>query len=175
MGDSPHCFLNDNCRKLNRIIFLGKQPTNIMKQKPSKVQAQDCIGKTLQQRTVKLTATHHQLQQEIVEGKRVETALKTSSKRNVRLLRESLQLQQGLRKLTHQVLRVQEDDRKHLSHELQDEIAQALLGINVRLLDLKQKALVDTRGLKQAITSTQRLVAKTAQSILRVAHKLGRT
>jgi len=173
MGDSPHYFLNDNCRKVHRIIFLREQPTNIMKQKPSRDQARDRIGKTLQQHTVKLTATHHQLQQEIMEGKRVETVLKSSGKRNVRLLRESLQLQQGLRKLTHQVLRVQEDDRTHLSHELQDEIAQALLGINVRLLDLKQQALVNTKGLKQAITSTQRLVARTARSILRVARKLG--
>ena len=55
-------------------------------------------------------------------------------------LEESLQLQKRLRQLTHRVLVAQEDDRKNISRELQDEIAQTLLGINVRLLSLKQQA-----------------------------------
>jgi len=43
-------------------------------------------------------------------------------------LKDSLQLQEELRQLTHQVLAAQEEERKKISHELQDEIAQTLLG-----------------------------------------------
>jgi signal transduction histidine kinase len=76
-----------------------------------------------------------------------------------------------LRQLTHQVLAAQEDERHKISHELQDEIAQTLLGINVRLLSLKQEARSNTRGLKNEIASTQRLVAKSAQSVRQAARK----
>ena len=80
-------------------------------------------------------------------------------------------MQEGLRQLTHQVLAAQEDERKKISLELQDEIAQTLLGINVRLLSLKQEARSNTKGLKNEIASTQRLVVKSAQSVRRVARE----
>ncbi len=132
------------------------------------------LRKTLRERTAKLAAAKHELQQGIILRKSVETTLKSNNEHYARLLKESLQLQEQLRKLTHQVLRVQEEDRKHLSHELQDEIAQSLLGINVRLLSLKEEARSNTKGLKQEITSTQHLVAKSVRSVRRVARKFGR-
>jgi signal transduction histidine kinase len=89
-------------------------------------------------------------------------------------LKESLQLQEGLRQLTHQVLAAQEDERKKISRELQDEIAQTLLGINVRLLSLKQEARTNTKGLKNEIASTQRLVVKSAKSVRRPPVNSGR-
>ena len=61
-------------------------------------------------------------------------------------LKASLQLQKHLRQLTHRVLVAQEDERLKLSHELRDEIAQTLLGINVRLLLLKQAARSKAKG-----------------------------
>ena len=131
------------------------------------------LRQTLRERTAKLAATKRELQQGILQRKKVENALKTSHTHSARMLKESLQLQEGLRKLTHQVLRVQEEDRKHLSHKLQDEIAQALLGINVRLLSLKERARGNSKGLKQEITSTQRLVARSARSVQRVARRFG--
>lgn len=67
----------------------------------------------------------------------------------------------------------QEDERKSISRELQDEIAQTLLGINVRLLSLKQHARNSTNGFKKEIASTQRLVLKSAQSVRRVAREIG--
>jgi two-component system sensor histidine kinase DegS len=87
-------------------------------------------------------------------------------------LEESLELQKCLRQLTHRVLAAQEDERKKLSHELQDEIAQILLGINVRLLSLKQGARNNTKGLKKEIASAQRLVVKSAKSVRRFAREL---
>lgn len=172
-GDFPLWRLKANCLTLSGRIFNRDQTPYIMKQRPPGDQVQNRISKTLRQHAARLASTKRQLQKKIRERQRVEATLKTSGERYARLLKESLQLQQGLRKLTHQILRLQEADRKQLSHELQDEIAQALLGINVRLLALKQKAHVNTKDLKQEITSTQRLVARSARAVRQVARKLG--
>jgi signal transduction histidine kinase len=131
------------------------------------------LNETLGRRTVELAATHRQLQRGILRRKSVEAALKISGLHYAKLLKDSLQLQEGLRQLTHQVLASQEEERKKISRELQDEIAQTLLGINVRLLTLKQEARTNTRGLKNEIASTQRLVLKSAKSVRRVAREFG--
>ena len=127
------------------------------------------LNETLDRRTTELAATNRQLQRGILRRRSVEAALRKSGIYYVRLLKDSLLLQEGLRQLTHRVLAAQEDERQKISRELQDEISQTLLGINVRLLSLKQEARVNTKGLKNEIASTQRLVAKSAQSARRVA------
>jgi len=132
------------------------------------------LNETLGRRTTELAATNRQLQHGILRRKSVEAALKQSGEHYTRLLRDSLQLQERLRQLTHQVLMAQEDERKKISRELQDEIAQSLLGINVRLLSLKQGARVNTKGLRNEIASTRRLVVKSARSVRRVARGFGR-
>jgi signal transduction histidine kinase len=127
------------------------------------------LNETLNRRTLELGATNRQLQRGIIRRKSVEAALKKSGEHYTKLLKDSLQLQKGLRQLTHQLLASQEEERKKISLELQNEIAQTLLGINVRLLSLKQEARLNSRGLKNEIASTQRLLAKSAQSVRRVA------
>jgi signal transduction histidine kinase len=129
------------------------------------------LNEALGQRTAELATTNRQLKRGIVRRKSVEAALKKSGEHYAKLLKDSLQLQESLRQLTHQVLAAQEDERKKLSTELQDEIAQTLLGINVRLLSLKHEARSNTKGLKNEIASTQRLVAKSARSVRRVARE----
>jgi signal transduction histidine kinase len=131
------------------------------------------LNGTLDRRTAELATTNRQLQRGIVRRKSVEAALKKSGQHYGKLLKESLQLQQDLRQLTHQVLLAQEDERKKISRKLQNEIAQTLLGINVRLLSLKQEARSNTKGLKNEIASTQRLVVKSAKSVRLVARGLG--
>jgi signal transduction histidine kinase len=138
----------------------------------SKIQLQR-LNETLVRRTLKLAATSRQLQRGVVRRKCVEAALKVSGKHYAKLLKDSLQLQEDLRKLTHQVLVAQEDERKKISHELQDEVAQTLLGINVHLVSLKQAARNNTQGLKNEIASTQRLVVKSARSVRRAAREFG--
>lgn len=66
----------------------------------------------------------------------------------------------------------QEDERSKISRELQNEIVQTLLGINVRLLMLKNGAMSNTQGLKKEIASTERLVKQSVRSINRFAHDL---
>jgi signal transduction histidine kinase len=127
------------------------------------------LNDLLNRRTAELAVANRQLQRGIARRKGVETALKISGAHYAKLLKDSLQLQEGLRQLTHRVLAAQEDERKKISCELQDEIAQTLLGINVRLLSLKREARSNTKGLKNEIASTQRLVVKSARSVRRVA------
>jgi signal transduction histidine kinase len=79
-----------------------------------------------------------------------------------------------LRHLTHQLLLAQEAKRTKLSRELHDEIAQTLLGINVRLLTLKKEATATTKGFKKEIASTQRLVGKSAKTISRFTRGYGK-
>jgi signal transduction histidine kinase len=131
------------------------------------------LNETLGRRTAELAVTHRQLRRGIVRRKRVEAALKKSGEHYTKLLKDSLQLQEGLRQLTHQVLAAQEEERKKISRELQNEIAQTLLGINVRLLTLKDEARTNTAGLQNEIASTQRLVVKSARSVRRVARQFG--
>ncbi len=133
------------------------------------------LRETLDRRTQELAVTNRQLKRGILRRKSVEAALKKSGVHYTRLLKDSLHLQEGLRQLTHQVLVAQEEERKKISLELQDEIAQTLLGINVRLLSLKQESRMNTKGLKLEIASTQRLVAQSAQSVRRVAREFRKT
>jgi signal transduction histidine kinase len=140
--------------------------------------AQECqsdlsrLNETLGRRTAELASTNRQLRLEIAGRKNVEAALKKNGKHYARLLKESFDLQEGLRQLTHHVLMAQEDERQKISTELQDEIAQTLLGINVRLISLKHEARQNTKGFKDELSSTQRLVIESARSLRRVAREL---
>jgi signal transduction histidine kinase len=133
------------------------------------------LNQKLDQRTLELAATNSQLQRGIVRRRKVEAALKLSGKHYTKLLKGSLQLQEGLRQLTHRVMAAQEEERKKMSLKLHDEIAQTLLGINVRLLSLKKEARTNTKGLRNEIASTQQLVAKSARSVRRAARQFGRS
>jgi signal transduction histidine kinase len=101
-----------------------------------------------------------------------EGALPQNGRHKQKKLRESLQLQKRLRRRTHRVLAAQENERKRLSRRLQDEIAQILLGINVRLLTLKKNARSHPAGLKKEIASLQRLVLTSVESMRRLAQSL---
>ena len=131
------------------------------------------LKETLDQRTEELAVSKRQLQRGIVRRKVMEDVFEKTGRHHNKCLEESLQLQKRLRQLTHRVLAAQEDDRKSISRELQDEIAQTLLGINVRLLSLKRESRLNTKGLKNEIASTQRLVVKSAKSVRRVAREFG--
>lgn len=129
------------------------------------------LNGTLNRRTLELAATNRQLQRGVIRRKSVEAALKKNGEHYARLLKDSLQLQEGLRQLTRRLLASQEEERKKISLELQNEIAQTLLGINIRLLSLKQEARSNTRGLRNEIAGTQRLVVKSARSVRQAARK----
>ena len=128
---------------------------------------------TLSQRTRELAVSNRHLQQGVIQRKRMAVDFEKRRKHHQKCLEESLELQSRLRQLTHQVLAAQEDERHRISHELQDEMAQTLLGINVRLLCLKREARSNNKGLKNTIANTQRLVANSAKSVRQAGRKMG--
>jgi signal transduction histidine kinase len=130
------------------------------------------LTEKLGQRTEELAATHRQLQRVVVRQKVMHSDAEKSGRHYKQCLEESLQLQKRLRQLTHRVMAAQEDERTNLSHELQDEITQTLLGINVRLLSLKQHARSNIKGFKDEVASTQRLVLESARSVRRFAREI---
>src|SRR5579862_1951382 len=132
------------------------------------------LDQDLLRRTGDLAVSNRSLRQSIVRRKKVEDALKKSGGHSRKLLEESRHLQKHLQQLTRQILTAQEDKRKQISRELQDEIAQTLLGINVRLLTLKKEAALNVAGFKKDLAGTQRLVDKSVTSIKRFAREFGK-
>ena len=130
------------------------------------------IVEMLSQRTVELAASNLELEQEIAQRSAAEAALKKSEHHYSQLLEQSNRLQEQLRQLSRQVLLTQEEERKEISRELHDVIAQTLTGINVRLAALKKEAAVNTTGLDRNIARTQRLVEKSVDIVHRFAREL---
>ena len=125
------------------------------------------LNKTIRRRTVDLAASDRHLKQGVVQRKAMEQSLKKSAGHYDRLVKESRRLQKHLRQLTHQILSAQEEERKKISRDLHDEIAQTLLGINVRLLTLKNGATANTGSLQKEIASTQWLVKESVKTMSR--------
>jgi signal transduction histidine kinase len=127
---------------------------------------------TLSRRTVELAASNLELSLEITQRKAAEDALKKSEHHYSQLLEKSDRLQEQMRQLSRQILSAQEDERKKISRELHDVIAQTLTGINVRLSALKKEAAVNTKGLDSNIARTQRLVEKSVNIVHEFAREL---
>jgi len=133
------------------------------------------LQKTLDQRTAARAASQRKLPVKTIRQQLLKADSVASGKHHHQCLAESLQLQKLLRQLTHQALTAREEDRTRLSHTLQDEIAQMLLGINARLLALKHYDGRNSKGLKNEIASAQQLVLKSARSVRQFARELNAT
>jgi PAS domain S-box-containing protein len=125
-----------------------------------------------QRRVAVLAASNLKLEQEIVRRRTSEDALRKSEQHQRDLLAQSQQMQEQLRHLSRQVLQAQEEERKRISRELHDVIAQTLTGINVRLATLKKEADRNTKGLTRTIARTQRLVEKSVDIVHQFAREL---
>src|ERR1035438_7970770 len=119
-----------------------------------------------------LAVANRELRREIDRLQAVEDSLRKSEEHYGRLLEQSRQMQEQLRLLSRQVLSTQEEERKKISRELHDVIAQTLTGINVRLAALKKQAASNTWGLERSIARTQRLVQESVEIVHRFARKL---
>ena len=128
--------------------------------------------KALSQRTLELAASVGELKQEIVQRKAVEESLRNSEQTSSRLLEKSRQMQEELRDLSRQLLSAQEEERRKISRELHDVIAQTLTGINVRLASLKGESTASIKDLQSKIASTQLLVEKSVDIVHRFAREL---
>lgn len=125
---------------------------------------------TLRQQIAELAATHRQLKRHSRDA--AQEALKKSDQHYGQLLEKSRHMQEHSRRLSHEILSGQEEERKKISRELHDAIGQTLTAINVKLATLRKKATVNTTGLKKEIASTQRLVERSMDTVHRFAREL---
>lgn len=126
----------------------------------------------LTQRTKELAESNEQLVEEISRRKEVEETLRASEQTSSSLLEKSLQFQEELRLLSRRLLTVQEEERKRISRELHDLIAQTLAGINLQLAALKSRSGSDTNDLQEKIEEAQRLVEMSVDMVHRFARDL---
>ncbi len=118
------------------------------------------------------SAADRRLQRETARRVKAESALKESRREFNALLKQSRLQQSQLRRLTHQILLAQEEERKMISRELHDEISQILTGINMHLAALTVEATKNTGNLKRKISTAQRLVEKSVAVVHRFARDL---
>lgn len=130
------------------------------------------MNRSLSRRTLELATSNRKLKREIARRELVEETLRQTEQHSGRLLEQSQRLQDELRLLSRRILSVQEEERKRISRELHDVIAQVLTGINMRLAALKTEAAANTKGLSRNITRTQRLVERSVDIVHRFAHDL---
>lgn len=128
--------------------------------------------KALGQRTDELAESVSELKLEILQRTEAEEALKVSELTTSALLVKSLEMQDELRHLTRQLLSVQEEERRKISRELHDVIAQSLCSINFRLAELKTESEISREMFGQKIESTQVLVEKSVEIVHRFAREL---
>ncbi len=130
------------------------------------------LNQTLRRRGADLVAANRQLKQEIARRRSAEESLRKSEQHYSRLLRQSRHMQEQLRLLSRRLLSAQEEERKKISRELHDVIAQTLTTINVRLATLKKEAALNTKGLERSIARTQELVEHSVNIVHRFAREL---
>ena len=117
-----------------------------------------------------LGATNRKLQAEIIRRRDVENSLRKSEERAHQLLGHSRHLQGKLRQMSHQILLVQENQRREISRELHDEISQLLLSINVHLAIFDSSEASNPKSFRRNITRVRWLVEKS----VRVVHDFAR-
>jgi PAS domain S-box-containing protein len=119
-----------------------------------------------------LTALNHKMERELVRRQVVATALETSQQTTYELLIKSRQQQEELRDLSHRLLTAHEEERKRISRELHDVIAQTLTGINLQLASLQAHPAASSSDLSEKIARTQQLVAQSVDTVHRFARDL---
>jgi len=109
---------------------------------------------------------------DMTERKRNEEALRQSEEHHRRLFNEARVMQERLRSLSNQILNVQEEERRHISRELHDEVGQHLTAISVMLATLRNNGAMASDQLSARIAGTQRLLQVTMETVHNFAREL---
>jgi PAS domain S-box-containing protein len=125
-----------------------------------------------QARADALADRNRALSLEIAERQKAEKALKASEKRQIRLLGESRSLAKQLRQLSHGVLHAQEEERKRISRELHDVVAQSVLAINIHVEMLGREAAGTSAALRKRTAQTKRLLDELVEVVHRFSREL---
>ena len=119
-----------------------------------------------------MTQRNAKLSLDISRRKVVEENMRVKRKEQSLVLRQARFQEKQLRDLSHAILNAQEEERKRISRELHDVIAQALVGINVHLEILVQGSACAPESLRKQIQKTQLLVKKALEIVHEFARNL---
>lgn len=108
---------------------------------------------------------------DIRERKEAELALRESRDNYQRLFKEAQAMEENLRQLSNKILTVQEEERRHISCELHDEIGQSLNAVNVSVAMLRRHAPEDA-AFQQQVDGVQKMLVQTIELIHRFAREL---
>lgn len=131
------------------------------------------LSEALRVRAAESAASTRRLKQGIRGRQSAEIELRKSGTRHARLVKKSRELEDRLQEQLCRILAAQEEERKVSSRKLQNEIAQILVAIHVRLLALNETTHANTESLKNEIAQTQALVKHSVMAIQRLAHESG--
>jgi signal transduction histidine kinase len=129
------------------------------------------LNATLGERNRELASSNKKLAQEISERKEAEKALRESREHYIQLFKEARAMEENLRLLSNKVLTVQEEERKHISRELHDEIGQALTAVNVSIATLRRHAGGDD-AFRAKVDEAQKLLEQSMGHVHRFAREL---
>jgi len=132
----------------------------------------DSPKKAENSRTMELTGTGRQLLRDLPRGQYTDAVLKNRRLDWTKLLAQSLPKQVELRRLTYGILRAQEAERQTISHQLQDEVLQTLVGIQVGLVNLRTSAKGNLANFTKEVARLQQLVEESIDVINRFAREL---
>lgn len=108
---------------------------------------------------------------DIRERKEAEVALRESREHYIRLFKEARAMEENMRQLSSKVLTVQEEERKHISRELHDEIGQALTAVNVSIALLRSHGAGD-EAFRRKVDAAQHLLEQSMNKVHQFAREL---
>jgi PAS domain S-box-containing protein len=125
-----------------------------------------------QRRVEQLTATNEEANREIARRRALEASLRQSERKQRALLAETKILHVQVRYLARHILLAQEKERKAISRELHDHIAQVLAGINVHLGALTTGGVLRDRNSRLLVDKFRRVVGQAIEVVRRFAREL---
>lgn len=145
------------------LYFLLFRPLIVYINERKKVQealreARDELEVRVRDRTMELSEANALMKKEVAERRWAEEALR-ESENNLRLLSNSL-------------LTAQETERKRISHELHDELGQALTVLKLQLRSIEQKLRDDQGTLEEGCAEAQESVDRIIENLRRLSQDL---
>jgi signal transduction histidine kinase len=118
----------------------------------------DRLTRTLRQRAAESSASDEQLEQAIARREEVEASADARAARNDEILTEAQRIQKRLRDEMRGILSQNENEQKRIGGELRNEIAQALLAVDLSLLALRTSGSINTDKIEKGIAKAERIL-----------------